>query len=57
MSVATTSFVGIWFVAAGVNMWLGVTRAGFSVEQELPVFLVIFLVPAAIAVLVKWKLL
>ena len=55
MMVATTVFIGIWFVVAGVNLWMGVTRAGYTVEQELPIFLAIFLVPAVIAVLVRWK--
>lgn len=57
MGTATTSFIGLWFVAAGVNMWMGVTRAGYSVEEELPIFLAIFLLPSAVAALVKWKFL
>lgn len=54
---ATVVFVAIWFVVAAVNMWLGVSRAGYSVGEELPIFLVIFLLPAAIAVFVNWKFL
>jgi hypothetical protein len=50
-------FVVLWFIAAGVNMWIGVAKAGYSFMEELPIFLVIFLVPAAVAVAVKWKLL
>jgi hypothetical protein len=30
-------------------MWVGVSRAGYSVGDELPVFVVVFVVPAAIA--------
>jgi hypothetical protein len=55
--VATLTFIILWFVAAAVNMWIGVSRAGYSFMEELPIFLVIFLVPAAVAVTVKWKLL
>ena len=55
MKVASTLFISIWFVAAGVNLWLGVTRAGYTVEQELPIFLAVFLVPGVIAALVRWK--
>ena len=44
-------------VAAAVNMWIGVARAGYSFMDELPIFLVIFLLPSAVAVAVKWKLL
>ena len=34
-----------------MNMWVGVTRAGYTVMQELPILLVNFAVPAAIATL------
>ena len=54
-TIATTAFVAIWFVAAAVNMWVGVARAGYSFGEELPIFLLIFLLPAVVAVLVKWK--
>jgi hypothetical protein len=54
-TIATAAFVGIWFAAAAVNMWVGVARAGYSFMEELPIFLVIFLAPAAVAVAVKWK--
>ncbi|MEK7728854.1 MAG: hypothetical protein AAB354_10605, partial [candidate division KSB1 bacterium] len=43
------------FLAAAANMWVGVARAGYSVQEELPIFLLIFLVPAAVALLVRWK--
>jgi hypothetical protein len=54
---ATVSFVAVWFVVAAVNMWLGVARAGYSVAEELPIFLLIFGVPAVLACLIKWQLL
>jgi len=38
-----------------VNLWLGVAHAGYSLAEELPMFLVIFLIPAAAAVVVAWK--
>jgi hypothetical protein len=38
-------------------MWVGVARAGYSVAEELPIFLLIFGVPAALAILLKWRLL
>jgi hypothetical protein len=49
-------FVPIWFVAAGINMYIGVTRAGYSVAEETPVFLVVFGIPAVAALLVWRKL-
>jgi hypothetical protein len=57
MTVATAIFVVVWFVAAGFNMWMGVTKAGYSFREELPIFLVIFLLPTMVAVVVKWKFL
>jgi hypothetical protein len=55
--VATIAFIAIWLIAAGFNMWVGVARAGYSVTEELPIFLLIFGLPAAAAVLLKWKFL
>jgi hypothetical protein len=49
-------FIPLWLLAAGVNLWLGVTHAGYSVGEELPIFLAIFGVPAAIAALLCWLL-
>ena len=50
-------FLVVWLVLAAANMYLGVTQAGYSVREELPVFLLIFLVPAAAALLLRWKVL
>jgi len=55
--VATWAFVVLWFLLAGLNMWTGVAKAGYSVAEELPIFAAIFLVPAAVAILLKWKVL
>ena len=55
--MATVAYVALWFVIAGVNMWVGVARAGYSVAEELPIFLLIFALPAAVAVVLKWKFL
>jgi hypothetical protein len=49
-------FIPVWFVCAAINMWVGVSRAGYSVAEELPIFMLIFAIPAAIAGLVWWKL-
>lgn len=56
-TIATAAFVVLWFVAAAANMWIGVSKAGYPFMEELPIFLLIFLLPAAIAALVRWKLL
>jgi hypothetical protein len=55
--LATIAYVTLWFIIAGVNMWVGVARAGYSVAEELPIFLLIFGVLAAVAILLKWRLL
>jgi hypothetical protein len=53
----TSAFVLIWLAVAAVNMWTGVTKAGYSVGEELPIFLLIFAVPAAAAIMIKWRFL
>lgn len=53
----TIVFAIIWFMLAAANMWVGVAQAGYSFSEELPVFLLIFVLPVAVAVFVKWKVL
>lgn len=53
---ATLLFVVLWFLVAGGNMWVGVTQAGYGFLEELPIFLVIFLIPSGVAWLVSRKL-
>ncbi len=50
------AFIPVWLAIALVNMWVGVTKAGYTVTQELPILLVVFLVPSALAALVAWQL-
>ena len=57
MTVATGVFIALWLAAVATNMWIGVRSAGYSVAEELPIFLVIVLVPAIVAVIVRWKFL
>jgi hypothetical protein len=47
-------FVPVWFAIAIVNLWVGVTRAGYTVREELPILLVVFAVPALLALLLVW---
>jgi hypothetical protein len=56
-TVATVLFMVLWFVIAGANMWVGVAKAGYSVADELPILALIFGVPAAVAIVLKWKVL
>lgn len=48
-------FIALWLAAALLNMWIGVSRAGYTVLEELPIFLLIFAIPAALAAYVWWK--
>ena len=55
LSKAALVFLPLWLIGAGINMWVGVAKAGYSVKDELPIFLVIFAVPSAVALVVWWK--
>lgn len=55
ISDATLAFITFWFLAAATNMWVGVAQAGDTFREELPVFAIIFGLPAAIAAIVKKK--
>ncbi len=55
LAAAAKWFIPAWFVGAGINMAVGVLKAGYSVAEELPIFLFIFAVPAVVAVLLWWK--
>ena len=55
LATASIGFIVIWLVIALANMWVGVTRAGYSVAEEIPIFAVTFAVPAAVAAIVWWK--
>jgi len=48
-------FIALWLAAALANLWIGVSRAGYTVLEELPIFLLIFAVPSAFAAYVWWK--
>jgi hypothetical protein len=56
-TIATALFVVLWFVIAVTNMWVGVAKAGYSVAEELPILALIFGVPAAVAIVARWKFL
>jgi hypothetical protein len=55
MGTAVKVFIPVWLVLAGINMWFGVARAGYSVTEELPIFLLIFSLPAVAALFIWWK--
>ncbi len=55
LATAARVFIPIWLIAAGVNLWVGVARAGYPVADEVPFFLVVFAVPAAAAGFLWWR--
>jgi hypothetical protein len=48
-------FIPLWLLASGINMWVGVSKAGYTVQEEAPIFLLVFAVPAAAALLLAWR--
>jgi hypothetical protein len=56
-STATISFIVVWLAISAANLWVGVNKAGYTVSEEFPIFLLIFIVPAAVALFLKWKVL
>ncbi len=56
MARGAMAFLPVWLIAAALNMWSGVTKAGYTVKEELPFFFLVFGVPAAAALIVVWRL-
>ena len=55
LALAALLFVPVWLAAAAANLWVGVRRGGYSVAEELPYFVVVFGVPAAVAGWLWWR--
>jgi hypothetical protein len=55
MASAAKYFIPVWLIATLFNMWFGVSRAGYSVADELPIFALLFAVPTAVALYLWWK--
>lgn len=51
---AARLFLPVWAALAVANLWVGVTRAGFTVAQELPILAVNLAAPGAAALLLAW---
>lgn len=50
---AMEDFLLVWFALAAGNLAVGVFEAGYSFGEELPIFLLIFAVPAVPAIAVR----
>jgi hypothetical protein len=55
MRRAIRVFLGVWCLAATVNLWIGVMDAGYTFWEELPVFLLVVLVPTVTALFIQRK--
>lgn len=55
MARAAAAFVPLWLIAASANMYVGVKKAGYTVVDEAPIFLVVFSIPAAAAIALWWR--
>ncbi len=55
-SQAALYFLPVWLTVAALNLWYGVAKAGYSIADEFPIFLLIFAVPSAVALLLWWRL-
>jgi hypothetical protein len=51
---AAKLFVPLWLVAGLVNMWIGVTQAGYTVTQEAPILALVLAPPIAAALLMQY---
>jgi hypothetical protein len=56
LALAAKLFVPIWLIVSVTNLWVGVTKAGYSVREELPILLIVFAVPAVAAGIAIWRL-
>ena len=56
LATAAKIFIPVWLAASIVNLWVAVSRAGYTVREELPILLIVFAVPAAVALLAIWYL-
>jgi hypothetical protein len=48
-------FLPLWLCGAGLNLVIGVKKAGYSLAEEAPIFLFVFAIPALFALLVWWR--
>lgn len=55
-AMAAKLFIPVWFAVSIANLLVGVSYAGYSVRDELPILLVVFVVPVLLAAVVVWQI-
>ncbi len=53
VSRTATIFIGLWFIVAAVNLSMGVINTGYTVLEEMPLFLAVFGVPVLVALVIR----
>ena len=48
---AALCFLPLWLCGAALNMYLGMRTAGYGFRDEAPIFVLVFAVPALVAIL------
>ena len=56
VALAGKLFIPAWMLMSIANLWVGVSHAGYTVREELPILGVVFAAPAAVAALAIWNL-
>lgn len=54
-AAAAKAFIPVWLAVSFANLWVGVNKAGYTVTQELPILVIVFAVPAAVAAIAIWQ--
>ena len=55
VGVAIKCFLVLWLIATLINMWVGVSKAGYSIQDEAQVALLVFAVPAITSIPIWWR--
>jgi hypothetical protein len=40
-AAAAKIFISVWLAVAIVNLWIGVSKAGYTIREELPILLIV----------------
>jgi hypothetical protein len=54
LNLSMKAFLVLWLTVGIVNLWIGVAKAGYSIKEELPIALLVFAPPAAIAICLRY---
>ncbi|MFL6957592.1 hypothetical protein ACJ7C5_07425 [Nocardiopsis yanglingensis] len=56
LPTALIAFIATWLLVTVANLWVGVSKAGYGMREELPILLLVFAVPALLAGQLYWRL-